>query len=148
MGTMSLMVSNQIRVFGYNLQDMSQLLREFEKCGYIAETKTSPGNYMFIRYYSQLEVEKALALHDTVIAGHYIGVVRCTSEEAGKATESYLNQVHTQPLDTRFVNISLFICREYMLKENALYKKAPVKRVSLCSWLTELFFGVFYVCKQ
>ena len=32
--------------------------------------------------------------------------------------------------------------REYMLKENEIFKKAPVKRYSICSWLTELLFGV------
>ena len=29
-----------------------------------------------------------------------------------------------------------------MLKENEIFKKAPVKRYSICSWLTELLFGV------
>lgn len=55
---------------------------------------------MFIRYYTQMDVEKALALNDTLICGHYIGVVRCTSEEVGKSTQSYLNQVKSQSLDT------------------------------------------------
>lgn len=93
---------NQIRVFGYNPIDMRTLLQQFEQCGYIAETKTSPSNFMFIRYYNQLEVEKALSLNNTLIAGYYIGVVRCTSEEVGSSTETFLNQVRSEPLDTRY----------------------------------------------
>lgn len=91
----------QIRVFGYNLQDIRGLLAAFEQCGYIAETRTTPGNFMFIHYHTQLSVEKALALNDTMIAGCYIGVVRCTSEEVGEATAGYLNQVRSEAMDTR-----------------------------------------------
>ena len=111
---------------------MQLLLREFENCGYIAETKTSPSNFMFIRYYTQASVEKALALNDTLVAGSYIGVVRCTSEEVGESTASYLNQYKSETLDTR----------EYMMTENEIYKRAPTKRVSFCSYLSEWIFGV------
>lgn len=93
----------QIRVFGYNIQDIRSLMIALEKCGFIAETRTTPSNFMFIRYHTQLDVEKALALNDTLIAGCYVGVVRCTSEEVGNATTSYLNQVQSQALDTRYV---------------------------------------------
>ena len=93
----------QIRVFGYNPENVNQLLTAFENCGYIAETKTSPGNFMYIRYYTQMDVEKALALNDTLLCGNYIGVIRCTSEEVGKSTQTYLNQVKSQSLDTRYV---------------------------------------------
>ena len=66
----------QIRVFGYNPENVNQLLTAFENCGYIAETKTSPSNFMYIRYYTQMSVEKALALNDTLLCGNYIGVIR------------------------------------------------------------------------
>lgn len=92
---------SQIRVFGYNLQDIRGLLSAFEQCGFIAETRTTPSNFMFIHYHTQLEVEKALALNDTRIAGCYIGVVRCTSEEVGASTAGYLNQVRSEAMDTR-----------------------------------------------
>lgn len=35
---------------------------------------------------------------------------------------------------------------EYMMKENEIYRKAPVKRFSLCTWLSSALFGVFDVC--
>ena len=99
----------QIRVFGYNPENVNQLLTAFENCGYIAETKTSPGNFMYIRYYTQMDVEKALALNDTLLCGYYIGVIRCTSEEVGKSTQTYLNQVKSQSLDTRYEYYRLII---------------------------------------
>ena len=32
--------------------------------------------------------------------------------------------------------------RDYAVKENEIYRLAPVKRISLCRWLSEKVFGV------
>ena len=36
--------------------------------------------------------------------------------------------------------------RNYLLNENEIYKKAPVKRFSVCTWIAEWFFGLWSVC--
>ena len=36
--------------------------------------------------------------------------------------------------------------RNYLLKENEIYKKAPVKRFSVCTWIAEWLFGLYCVC--
>lgn len=36
--------------------------------------------------------------------------------------------------------------RNYLLKENEIYKKAPVKRFSVCTWIAEWLFGLWSVC--
>ena len=37
--------------------------------------------------------------------------------------------------------------RNYVLKENEIYKKAPVKRFSVCTWIAEEWlFGLWSVC--
>lgn len=38
--------------------------------------------------------------------------------------------------------------RDYMVKENEIYKKAPVKRLSICSMVSNWLFGVLRVCKE
>ena len=35
-----------------------------------------------------------------------------------------------------------------MVKENEIYKKAPVKRLSICSMVSSWLFGVFRVCER
>lgn len=90
-----------MRVFGYYPEDVSTLMEELQRCGYIANIRSTASNYMFVQYYTQLEVEKAMTLNGTRVCGHYIGVVRCNREDVGEAPESELNQNRSSYLDRR-----------------------------------------------
>ena len=52
-------------------------------------------------FYTQLEVEKAMALNGSRMCGHYIGVVRCNKEEVGEVAESELNKNRSSYMDRR-----------------------------------------------
>ena len=97
---------------------------------------------MYVRYHTQLEVEKALALNGTRVNGDYIGVTRCTPEEVGEIGHSNLNALHSAPVDTRFGLAWRLRNRDYTIHENEIYKRAPVKRLSLCNMVTEWLFGI------
>ena len=113
---------------------MSILLEQFQRCGFIAEKRSTPNNYMFIRYYDMLQAQKALALNGTCINGNYIGVVQCSYEEVIDGFEDNLNKARTTPMDTRYYFHLLSIMdRSYVVKENEIYKLAPVKAFSLCT---------------
>lgn len=120
-----------IRVFGYVPEDTSRVMQELQRCGYIADSRSSMANYMYVRYNTQLEVERALALNGTRVNGNYIGVVRCTWEEVRDSQESNINKIVSSNMDTR----------DYVVHENEIYKRAPVKRFSLCTWISEWLFG-------
>ena len=66
-------------------------MEELQRCGYIANIRSTASNYMFVQYYTQLEVEKAMALNGTRVCGHYIG----------EAPESELNQNRSSYMDRR-----------------------------------------------
>ena len=88
-------------MFGFQPEDVSSVLEQLQHCGYIRERRSTANNYMFIRFHSSLEVQKALALNGTRIRGNYIGVVQCHREEVVEGYEGNLNRVKTSPLDTR-----------------------------------------------
>lgn len=88
-------------MFGFQPEDVSSVLEQFQRCGYIIERRSTANNYMYLRYYTALEVQKALALNETRIHGNYIGVVQCSREEVGEAYEGNLNHIKTTSLDTR-----------------------------------------------
>lgn len=88
-------------MFGFQPEDVSLLLERFQQCGYIAERRSTPNNYMYLRYYDMLEVQKALALNGTCINGNFVGVVQCSPEEVGEVYEGNINRVKTTPMDTR-----------------------------------------------
>ncbi|KAK8798893.1 hypothetical protein WA588_005454, partial [Blastocystis sp. NMH] len=120
-----------IRVYGFQPEDVSAVLEQFQQCGYVAERRSTANNYMYLRFYTQLEVQKALALSGTRVNGNYIGVVACSREEVKEGYEGSVSQVRSRSMDTR----------DYAVKENEIYRLAPVKRISLCSWLSEKVFG-------
>lgn len=99
-------IISQVRVFGFQPEDVSILLEQLQRCGFIAERRSTPNNYMFIRYYDMLQAQKALALNGTCINGNYIGVAQCSWEEVGDAYEGNLNKARTSPMDTRYYSNS------------------------------------------
>lgn len=76
-------------------------MEELQRCGYIANIRSTASNFMFVQFYTQLEVEKAMALNGSRICGHYIGVVRCNKEEVGEGEESELNRNRSSYMDRR-----------------------------------------------
>lgn len=82
-------------------EDVSSVLEQLQSCGYIRERRSTANNYMYLRFYTTLEVQKALALNGTRIHGNYIGVIQCSREEVGEGYEGNLNRVKTSSLDTR-----------------------------------------------
>ncbi|KNB41747.1 nucleoporin [Blastocystis sp. subtype 4] len=90
-----------IRVFGFQPEDVSSVLEQLQRCGYIRERRSTANNYMYLRFYTTLEVQKALALNGTRIHGNYIGVIQCSREEVAEGYEGNLNRVKTSSLDTR-----------------------------------------------
>ena len=124
-------------------------MQELQRCGYIADSRSSMANYMYVRYNTQLEVERALALNGTRVNGNYIGVVRCTWEEVRDSQESNINKIVSSNMDTRWTQEHGVTNRDYVVHENEIYKRAPVKRFSLCTWISEWLFGFCPVfCKH
>ena len=74
--------------------------------------------------------------------GNYIGVVACSCEEVKEGYEGSVSQVRSRSMDTRCAMGMGVRRRDYAVKENEIYRLAPVKRISLCSWLSEKVFGV------
>ncbi len=88
-------------MFGFQPEDVSSVLEQLQRCGYIRERRSTANNYMYLRFYTTLEVQKALALNGTRIHGNYIGVIQCSREEVAEGYEGNLNRVKTSSLDTR-----------------------------------------------
>lgn len=78
-------------------------MEELQRCGYIANIRSTASNFMFVQFYTQLEVEKAMALNGSRVCGHYIGVVRCNKEEVGEFGASELNKNRSSYMDRRCV---------------------------------------------
>ena len=101
MGRSRFTLQLQIRVYGFQPEDVSAVLEQFQQCGYVAERRSTANNYMYLRFFTQLEVQKSLALSGTRVNGNYIGVVACSREEVNEGYEGSVSQVRSRAMDTR-----------------------------------------------
>lgn len=70
-----------ITIFGFPESAVSSVLAHFSQCGSILEKVYSAGNWVHLRFSSQLECDKALLYNGKIIYNNLmIGVLRCSDE--------------------------------------------------------------------
>ncbi|ETV99427.1 hypothetical protein H310_08120 [Aphanomyces invadans] len=71
-----------VTVFGFPMQDMEVVLSYFQAIGNVAQYRHGRGNWLYLRYQTRLQAEKALIESGSTLGGRVmIGVKRCLAWE-------------------------------------------------------------------
>ena len=88
-------------MFGFPAGDTSRVLEEFQRGSFIAESRSSTSNSLFLRFHRHEDVERALAKNGTYLNGSFIGVCRCAPEEVGMEGGAEPRELASESMDTR-----------------------------------------------
>lgn len=77
------------------------MLEEFQRGSFIAESRSSTSNSLFLRFHRHEDVERALAKNGTYLNGSFIGVCRCAPEEVELEGREESRGFESESMDTR-----------------------------------------------
>ncbi|EDW56048.1 nucleoporin Nup35 [Drosophila sechellia] len=138
-----------VTIFGFPPGASSMVLQHFTVCGTIVDVVHAPqnGNWMYVRYSSRIESDKALNYNEKVIAGNVmVGVSRCTErsvldkENIGFAANAEIGDPPASPSVIRpFSQQSYKLAR----KDNIIspMSDVPQKSSGLVNRAMDLIFG-------
>lgn len=138
-----------VTIFGFPPGAGSMVLQHFTVCGTIVDVVHAPqnGNWMYVRYSSRIESDKALNYNEKIIAGNVmVGVSRCTDrsvidkENIGSVPNAEIGDPPTSPSAIRpFSQQSYKLAR----KDNIIspQKDVPQKSSGLMDKAMDLIFG-------
>ncbi|OQS07952.1 hypothetical protein THRCLA_00059 [Thraustotheca clavata] len=126
-----------VTVFGFAAVDMEAILKHFQSMGDVTQYRYGRGNWLYVRYRTRLQAEKALSESGATLAGSVmIGVKRCLVSEMDADTP--VVQGNTNPkIPTPIVS------RELQVAPNEVdFMNTPRRQNDICSRFLRFIFNV------
>ncbi|OQR94291.1 hypothetical protein ACHHYP_01536 [Achlya hypogyna] len=126
-----------ITVFGFSAVDMETILRHFQSMGDAVQYRYGRGNWLYVRYRTRLQAEKALAESGSTLSGSVmIGVKRCLVSEMDADTpvqQGSNDRKAPAPLLSRELQVA---------PSDVDFMETPRRPSDLCSRLMRFLFNL------
>ncbi|KDO24810.1 hypothetical protein SPRG_09643 [Saprolegnia parasitica CBS 223.65] len=126
-----------ITVFGFSAVDMEAILKHFQSMGDAVQYRYGRGNWLYVRYRTRLQAEKALGESGSTLGGTVmIGVKRCLVSEMDADTPAHQGSTSStapSPLLSRELQVA---------PSDDDFMEPPRRQTNFCSRLLRFLFNV------